>query len=524
VSVLPSRIARLALALACAAIAACGGGGGGGGSNPPAPLNLAAAALDDGIVGSAYDDSVVATGGSGQKTYELTGSLPAGLSLAANGRITGTAGGPPGTAEFTITVTDSASPPATDAQEFSIRIAAPLEVDAGSPPTAVIGDAFSHAIGIAGGTPPYQVTAPLPSGLAVDANGLITGTPAASAVTAVGDLTVTDSASPPQEVAMPLRLPVRLEIRTTALPDGFSGAAYAAGLQARGGLPAYRWEQTGGSLPFAVADDGQVTGTADDSCDVVNHTLDVALEDSDTPLQSAGRTGITLSILPRDVAFLASSAPPVGTLGAAYEHQLVLESGVGPFVFSVASGTLPAGLTLGAATGTLSGTPTTDGTSNFTLQVTDDCGTTATADFSILVRATPAGRNDSIATATPAGNGVMVASISPSGHPNTVFSPDEDFYRVQAGAASDVTVDLDALGGELDTVMEIVDAAGVPLQTCGAPNFNSECVNDDESPDSLDSLLQLRLAGPATFYIHVVEWRGDARPDLRYRMTISGVN
>jgi hypothetical protein len=90
-----------------------------------------------------------------------------------------------------------------------------------------------------------------------------------------------------------------------------------------------------------------------------------------------------------------------------------------------------------------------------------------------------------------------------------------------------VTVDIDAQvnGSPLDSVIEIVGANGVPLSTCISPNFNSVCVHDDEQLGvNLDSFLQVQVAGATTFFVHVVEWRGDARPDLLYTIGISGVN
>jgi hypothetical protein len=55
-----------------------------------------------------------------------------------------------------------------------------------------------------------------------------------------------------------------------------------------------------------------------------------------------------------------------------------------PFRFSVAGGYLPAGLTL-APSGSISGTPTDAGTSNFTALVTDRHGNTAMRDYTIAV-------------------------------------------------------------------------------------------------------------------------------------------
>jgi hypothetical protein len=511
--------------LACAAVASCGGGGGGGGGNPPVPLSLAAATLDDGVVGASYAQTLATTGGRAPIRFALSGSLPPGLTLGMNGRITGTVAGPPGTSSFTITATDSSSNAQSDTQDFSIRVAEPIAVDAGDPPMAVVGQPYSHPINVSGGTPPYEIFASmLPSGLAIDADGLVSGTPDAEAVTVIASMTARDAASPRQELPFNLHLPVRLEVVTTALPDASGGVAYSARLESHGGLPDLHWDITGGTGPFAVSSDGRVTGTAATTCTVAHETLDVRVADLDTPAQSADRTGITIDVVPRDVQVPATSAPPVGVVGAPYSQEIEVSPGVPPYTFALSGGSLPPGLALGAGNGRLTGVPTTAGTSTFTVLVTDDCGSTATASFSIIVRNVPTGRNDSIATATPIGNGIITASISPSGHPNSVFSPDEDYYRVQATAASTVTVDLDALGGGIDTVVEIVNAGGTRLQTCVAPAYVDACVSDDESQGNLDSFLQLRTAGAATFYIHVVEWRGDGRPDLQYRMEVSGVN
>lgn len=64
-----------------------------------------------------------------------------------------------------------------------------------------------------------------------------------------------------------------------------------------------------------------------------------------------------------------ASAPTV-TKNAAYSFQLAASGGSAPYVFSLASGSLPAGLTL-SSTGLISGTPTTVETANFVIAVHD---------------------------------------------------------------------------------------------------------------------------------------------------------
>jgi len=308
------------------------------------------------------------------------------------------------------------------------------------------------------------------------------------------------------------------------LPDATGGVSYSAAVLAQGGLPNYDWQMTGGNIPVIFHANGIADGTPDATCASSTSTLDVRVTDSDNPAQVATRQGITLTVNPGLLTIPATAAPPVGTVGHPYSHGLAVTPGVAPYTFAVTAGALPSQVALDTSTGLLFGTPDTEGTSNFTIRVTDDCGSTASRDFSIIIRGAPQGRNDSIATATPLGNGPIVASISPSGHPNSVFSPDEDYYEVQAHGASTITVDLAGIEGEIDTVVEIVNSNGSRLQTCGTPDFNAECMNDDRAPGNLDSFLELRINAPTTFYIHIVEWRGDGRPDLRYLLLLSGIN
>lgn len=219
-----------------------------------------------------------------------------------------------------------------------------------------------------------------------------------------------------------------------------------------------------------------------------------------------------------------------GTAGVPYNQTIAASGGTGARSFSVSAGALPAGLVLEAATGVIAGTPAgPPGVADFTILVEDSASPPQddSQPLSIAIDAAAVGRNDTIQDATPAGNGTFAASISPSGHPNTVFDPDEDYYAITTTAASTVTVDINAQvnGSPLNSVIEIVNAAGNPLNTCVAPLFNTVCMNDDEDPgEVLDSFLQVRISGATTFYIHVVDRGSNARPDKLYELVISGVN
>jgi hypothetical protein len=75
-----------------------------------------------------------------------------------------------------------------------------------------------------------------------------------------------------------------------------------------------------------------------------------------------------------------------GTLGQAYLQNFFLSGGVGPFTSSIASGALPAGLSLSSSPPiSITGTPTTRGTFSFTVMVTDSTGAQATKTGSITI-------------------------------------------------------------------------------------------------------------------------------------------
>ncbi len=76
---------------------------------------------------------------------------------------------------------------------------------------------------------------------------------------------------------------------------------------------------------------------------------------------------------------------PNGTVSAVYSQTITASGGVAPYSYSVSTGTLPAGLTLDANTGEISGTPTAAGTSNFTITATDENDCTGSRDYSITV-------------------------------------------------------------------------------------------------------------------------------------------
>ena len=82
---------------------------------------------------------------------------------------------------------------------------------------------------------------------------------------------------------------------------------------------------------------------------------------------------------------ITTTALPNGTLGTPYSAPVAGHTpNQGPITWSVTGGSLPPGLTM-AANGTISGTPTREGSFTFTVAATDAVPSTATKDFTITV-------------------------------------------------------------------------------------------------------------------------------------------
>jgi fibronectin type 3 domain-containing protein len=108
---------------------------------------------------------------------------------------------------------------------------------------------------------------------------------------------------------------------------------------------------------------------------------------------------------------------------------LLATDGTVPYKWSITSGSLPAGVTLAAATGTIAGTPTTSGTHSFAIHVTDSASpaTTDSANFSITIAAAADHSVMLKWTASPSpgvtGYNVYRSTVSGSGYSKITPSP-----------------------------------------------------------------------------------------------------
>jgi hypothetical protein len=168
-------------------------------------------------------------------------------------------------------------------------------------------------------------------------------------------ITVTDSSLPtPQTVTatLALRVTSTLTINSSAvLPTArLDQAISPVVLRAVSGVSPYQWSLTGGSLPPGLSLDaatGQLTRTPTAAGDYV---LTIMVTDSKQPAQTFSKEFIyhvsrTLTI--------DTNALPDGGKEVFYSYTLPVSGGRQPYAWRVKTGTLPAGLTIDAATGTI---------------------------------------------------------------------------------------------------------------------------------------------------------------------------
>ncbi len=144
---------------------------------------------------------------------------------------------------------------------------------------------------------------------------------------------------------------------------------------------------------------------------------------------------------------LAPTTLPNQTVGVPYSQTISATGGTGPYSFAVTSGTLPPGLTLSSA-GVLSGTPTTAGSTSFTVTATD--------------AATCTGSNAYVMVVNPPGCPTIL--LQPSSLPNATVGQTYNVTITASGGTAPYTFAISA--GTLPSGLTLTNVgvlSGVPM-------------------------------------------------------------
>jgi uncharacterized repeat protein (TIGR03803 family) len=372
-------------------------------------LTVQTKALPSAMVGNAYSQALTATGGTPPYTWsQLSGVVPSGMTFDP---ATGVVSGTPdqfGDASLGVQVKDSASQPNTANGVVSLSVKSGLVINTITLPKATVGIKYTQALSASGGKAPYTwslLSGTLPDGITFSpSTGVFSGTPT-KAASASFSIQVKDSEGTPATYNGTVGLavvPPTLAITTTTIPTAQVGTNYSSVLATTGGTAPFTWSITAGTLPKGVAFNaasGVFSGTP---VQFGSGTLSVKVSDASTPQMTDSATYTLTVISGLDIT---STSTPDGKVGTAYSTGLTPTGGTQPYKWSITGGALPAGLTLDANSGVISGTPTTQQVATFTVQILDNEGTPAAATKSF---------NINIAAAAPAVSTTTLSSSAAS--------------------------------------------------------------------------------------------------------------
>lgn len=230
---------------------------------PPA-LGIATTSLPNGKADVAYDQTLVASGGVAPYTWTAA-TVPAGLTLSAGGRLSGTPSAP-STAPLHVTVTDADGRTTSADLALTIADVDPVAISGTSLVPGMVSVAYDQTFTASGGRAPYtwQANSGVPAGLTVSAAGKVEGTPSTDGTSQLS-VTATDRDGRTATKTLSLQiLPAGISITTASLPGAQRNETYDEALAVLGGTAPYTWSVDSGALPTGLtlnASTGRIAGT-----------------------------------------------------------------------------------------------------------------------------------------------------------------------------------------------------------------------------------------------------------------------
>jgi hypothetical protein len=268
--------------------------------------------LPGGTVGAAYSQTLAAIGGTPPYTWTVSaGALPAGLTLSAEGVLSGTPTQACASCSFTVQVADSIG--ATSTKPFALSVTAALAIATPSPlPGGTVGTVYSQTLAAGGGTAPYTWTVSagaLPAGLTLSTAGVLSGTPTQACASCAFTVRAADSAG--AAATQPLALTIVVPPAPTLSFTGLSGNVNPAA------QPSFNITL---AAPYSIAIFGSLT---------LEFTPDAVSQADDPAIQfSAGGRTLNFTIpAGQTSAFTTPPALQTGTVAGAIKLTLRLTAG-----------------------------------------------------------------------------------------------------------------------------------------------------------------------------------------------------
>ena len=398
------------LAAVVAAVAATPGSAASFNDGAPCPADGPWLVCPTMYVGQAVHLQLLARDGCDVYRWEMVnGGLPAGLSMSSSGLVSGVPtrpeqtrpwvhvhdltaaeGGPSwcggdsqSERQFVFTVVGSGGSPAPAPVPAPAPLPA-LQITTAGLAKATEGTPYSATLNASGGGSLAWTLSggSLPAGLTLGSNGVLSGTPSSNGSYAFTVRVEAGGRSATKQFE--LVVVQKLTASAPAAQTWEVGRPLQISIDAKGGIPGYRWALSG-TLPARtgfVGDKGNGATSFLQGVPGEAGTFTVVLTVTDAAGASA-QVRLTLTVAPK--LQIKTVAIARARVGKAYRLALVFSGGVGETRWSLAAGSLPSSVKLDPTTGVISGKPRRAGKFRFSVVVTDALGAKAAMTYTLRV-------------------------------------------------------------------------------------------------------------------------------------------